>query len=206
MQHYQSLRSELRRALHPTYGTPYKVHLYDWNLAYDNARWYEIPGVEDKKEESFSQLFDGDAKTKWCSRIKARNLSEAKSVSDNSRSVWVAEFQTEAIVSPVGYTLVTASDNAVFSARRPRTWALYGRQTVNDAWKLLDKQETAATGGTPLPNALPHTNLTAKDYLLDPATASNMRYFRFEVLNTWDNDENSYMQLGELKLNFTTPW
>ena len=57
-----------------------------------------------------------------------------------------------------------------------------------------------------MPNALPHTNLTAKDYLLDPATASNMRYFRFEVLNTWDNDENSYMQLGELKLNFTTPW
>lgn len=124
---------------------------------------------------------------------------------DNSRSVWFAEFQTEAVVSPVSYTLVTANDNAVFSARRPRTWALYGRETGNEAWTLLDRQETAAAGGVPTANALPHTNLTAKDYQLNASTASNMRYFRFEVLNTWDNGENSYMQLGELKLNFTAP-
>ena len=47
--------------------------------------------------------------------------------------------------------------------------------------------------------------MTAKGYQLNASTASNMRYFRFEVLNTWDNGENSYMQLGELKLNFTAP-
>ena len=67
---------------------------------------------------------------------------------------------------------------------------------------MLDKQETAAAGGVPTANALPHTNMTAKEYQLNPASASNMHYFRFEVLNTWDNDENSYMQLGEFKLNW----
>ena len=96
-------------------------------------------------------------------------------------------------------------DDGQHRDHRPRTWALYGRETVNEAWTLLDRQETAAAGGVPTANALSHTNMTAKGYQLNASTASNMRYFRFEVLNTWDNGENSYMQLGELKLNFTAP-
>ena len=202
MNHIKDLRNWIWRTIHPAYGSPYKVHQWNWSINLDNGRWYEIPAIEDKVEESFSQIFDGDPATKWCCRIKTRNASEAKSVGDSNRSVWFAEFQTNAVVSPVSYTLVTANDNSVFSARRPRTWALYGRESVNDAWKLLDKQETAAAGGVPTANALPHTNMTAKEYQLNPASASNMHYFRFEVLNTWDNDENSYMQLGEFRLNW----
>lgn len=181
-----------------------------WNLSQSPVVYYTDVTVDYKSEELHTTkvwtrpvLSDKKA-TFWDYMKYAAKKSPFDGV-DNSRSVWFAEFQTEAVVSPVSYTLVTANDNAVFSARSPRTWALYGRETVNEAWTLLDRQETAAAGGVPTANALPHTNLTAKDYQLNASTAKNMRYFRFEVLNTWDNGENSYMQLGELKLNFTAP-
>lgn len=71
---------------------------------------------------------------------------------------------------------------------------------------MLDAEETAGSGGVPRSNALPMGNLQEKEYFFNGTRPDNFQYFRFEVFNTWNDDRDAHMQLGEFRFNYNTPW
>ena len=67
---------------------------------------------------------------------------------------------------------------------------------------MLDVEET--TSGSV--SALPQGNRQEKEYFFNRTEPKGMQYFRYEVLNTWEDYPSAHMQLGEFRFNYTTAW
>lgn len=150
----------------------------------------------DKLSESWPQLFDGDPSTKWCANKRARG----EFVHNMTKSIW-AEVKTNYAVSPTGYTLTTANDNAVFHSRRPRVWHVWGSTKGYD-WVLLAEESTSTSAGSPTEKALPHTSLTSVNYKFNKGEAKNFQYFLIEINDNWDSEDDSFIQLAEFQFTY----
>lgn len=167
-------------------------------------------------KETWTNLIDGDANTKWNSVMIDKILEDyfiRKCYSDQAKSAYYsgklchfAEFKTNYPITPWSYTLTTANNNASNHAGRPRTWVLLGKKKASDPWTMLDAEETAGSGGVPRNNALPMGNLKEKEYFFNGTRPDGFQYFRFEVINTWNDDDDAHMQLGEFRFNYYMPW
>lgn len=201
--HIKDIRDWSRHSLHPIYGTVLGAEheVGPFNYGYDL----------DNPTEAYSCLIDGDVNTKWCSQRdimkRAYNTriyqdSHQKSCyMKDKRKVWYIEFESHFPISPKGYTLVTANDNTSYSHRRPRTWAVFGKKNWGDSWTLLSDIE-CATNCVANSNLLPGGNFAPKSYGFNKAAAKDMKYFRFEVVNTWSDDDDEHMQLSEFRFDF----
>ena len=206
--HIKDIRDWALHSLHPLYGT---------TLAANHMVGYLSIGYDfDKSSEAYPNLIDGDVKTKWCSTrdimkravdtrcqfyMLGNYYDDSKYFSDR-RKVWYIEFESNFPISPKGYSLVTANDNTTYGHRCPRTWAVYGKRNFNDDWTLLTNVETAVAGGRPNSYALPGGNYAEKSYTFNKVNPKDMKYFRFEIANTWSDDDDNCMQLSEFRFNF----
>lgn len=48
--------------------------------------------------------------------------------------------------------------------------------------------------------------MNQKEYYFNRTEPKGMKYFRFEVLDTYENFPSSHMQLGEFRFGYTTAW
>ena len=162
---------------------------------------------------------DGDANTQWnpvmkdmyksfrdVHHIRRSYWNQSLSVYYSNQDCLFTEFKTNYPVTPCSYTLTTASNNASNPSGRPRTWVLLGKKKASDPWTMLDAEETAGALGIPKGNALPKGNLIEKEYFFNGTQPDGFQYFRFEVINTWNDDDNAHMQIGEFRFNYTLPW
>ncbi len=159
-----------------------------------------------------TNLIDGDVSTRWdviWSDVNAYNTkynrkswAEDRSVYNSSKKCLFVEFKTNFPVSPFNYTLTTASNNSSNPNGRPKNWVLLGKKAESDPWTVLDVRET--TSGSV--SALPQGNLQEKEYFFNRTEPKGMKFFRFEVLDTYDNHSFCHMQLGEFRFGYTTSW
>ena len=107
-------------------------------------------------------------------------------------------------VYAIGKSLETGKWSEAFSTgiTMGKTVANLCGMTNDGKWKLIDKKDNA--DGTVYD--LPKTNLAEKTYLInyDAGLCPQFIRYRFEVSATYCSDESSYMQLGELRLNYDT--
>lgn len=99
-------------------------------------------------------------------------------------------------------TGITACNNSSNPDGRPKNWALLGKKAESDPWTVLDVRETTSGSVT----ALPQGNLQEKEYYFSRTEPKGMKYFRFEVLDTYENFPSSHLQLGEFRFGYTTAW
>lgn len=48
--------------------------------------------------------------------------------------------------------------------------------------------------------------MNQKEYYFNRTEPKGMKFFRFEVLDTYENFPSSHMQLGEFRFGYTTAW
>ncbi|MCR5153491.1 MAG: CotH kinase family protein [Lachnospiraceae bacterium] len=103
-----------------------------------NQKWItsDTPGYGTENE---TMLFDNDTSTKYCSWAM------------DPYTVYF-EFTEPAVVTD--YVLFTGNDTADHPERNPESWTLYGRNSRNDKWEIIDYvfdgtgMETASRTGT----------------------------------------------------------
>lgn len=189
-------------------------HIQTWTRRTLQSNEHGSSNFYGDPKNAWVNLIDGDINTKWSSQIGERSANdfvqrywvEAESFCWKDKHCLFAEFKTNYPISPLSYTLVTSADNASNHSGRPRTWALLGKKTAGGSWVVLDKEETATTGGTPNNNALPQESLKEKDFFFNGTHPDGFQYFRLEILNTWNDDINSFMNIGEFRFNYYLPW
>ena len=131
---------------------------------------------------SYSKLMDGYPLQKW------------QGNAGGNLPLWVL-FNASEPIYVNGATLYTAEDNASWTGRNPRRWALYGSTTdlAQDAsdWKLI--QEVYST-------KMPDANAVPVEFRFNPSQTA-YQYFKLVVKET---EGAYYMQLGELVLDYST--
>ena len=141
-----------------------------------------ITGTEGGSGESYENLFDGDAETKWC-------------VTDFESFAFVGFEMSEAItVSAVRIT--TAADHSSYPERSPVTWYLYGMASEEDiedaeSWVML-----ASTTGASL-IVTEAEDCKSYDYTIGEMTKTAYQYFVFLVTEV---ESGNVMQFSELEL------
>ena len=189
MAHYADVYKWTRRTLQGVVGSQLR---YDGGDMFSRG-WNEL-------SESWPCLIDGNPNTKFCAR-KWTKKTFGTWGSHMKSSIW-AKFKTNYAVSPTGYTLTTADDNAVFHSRRPRVWYVYGKKNDGDPWVLLAEESTSTSDGRPTEKALPHTSLTSVNYKFNKYMPKDFQYFTFEITDNWDSEESSFIQLAEFQFTY----
>ena len=150
--------------------------------AADTVTFTVITGAPDGFDnEGYDNLLDGATNTKWCCNF------------DGSASVVIKASQ---LVMITGYSIATGNDSLYESGRNPVAWTLSGCNDYDEAyksgtWVVLD---TITDGG------LPAANETYTDFEIQDA-AGKYQYFKLNITQVKDG---SLMQIGELKLEYTT--
>ena len=129
--------------------------------------------------ENFKKLFDGKESnsSKWCCWF--------------SSSAYVI-FEASKAGVPVGYTITTGNDNAIWGGRNPLSWKLYGNNEGKDgAWVLIDAVENDTK--------LKDENNTSYDFTCKCSTS--YQYFKWEISAI---HSGRTLQVGEFKLKLQT--
>ena len=129
--------------------------------------------------ENFKKLFDGKESnsSKWCCWF--------------SGSAYVI-FEASKAGVPVGYTITTGNDNAIWGGRNPLSWKLYGNNEGKDgAWVLIDAVENDTK--------LKDENNTSYDFTCKCSTS--YQYFKWEISAI---HSGRTLQVGEFKLKLQT--
>ena len=129
--------------------------------------------------ENFKKLFDGKESnsSKWCCWF--------------SSSAYVI-FEASKAGVPVGYTITTGNDNAIWGGRNPLSWKLYGNNEGKDgAWVLIDAVENDTK--------LKDENNTSYDFTCKCSTS--YQYFKWEISAIHSGHT---LQVGEFKLKLKT--
>ena len=129
--------------------------------------------------ENFKKLFDGKESnsSKWCCWF--------------SSSAYVI-FEASKAGVPVGYTITTGNDNAIWGGRNPLSWKLYGNNEGKDgAWVLIDAVENDTK--------LKDENNTSYDFTCKCSTS--YQYFKWEISAI---HSGRTLQVGEFELKLNT--
>ena len=129
--------------------------------------------------ENFKKLFDGKESnsSKWCCWF--------------SGSAYVI-FKASKAGVPVGYTITTGNDNAIWGGRNPLSWKLYGNNEGKDgAWELIDEVSDD--------KVLKDKNYTSYDFTCKCSTS--YQYFKWEISAI---HSGRTLQVGEFKLKLQT--
>lgn len=126
----------------------------------ENERWTKyvatIGTAGVSTTEDYPKLLDNNTSTKWC-------------VIDFKGTVYI-EFDATSPIKPIGYVLTTGNDTQENPGRNPRSWAIKGRNDINDNWTILATIENGE---------MPDRGYASKTFALSTSTA--YRYYRFEV-------------------------
>ena len=129
--------------------------------------------------ENFKKLFDGKESnsSKWCCWF--------------SGSAYVI-FKASKAGVPVGYTITTGNDNAIWGGRNPLSWKLYGNNEGKDgAWELIDEVSDD--------KVLKDKNYTSYEFTCKCSTS--YQYFKWEISAI---HSGRTLQVGEFKLKLQT--
>lgn len=137
-----------------------------------NISLFGISGTNGMTNEGYGNLFDGKTQTKYC-------------VNPESGKVAVT-FKANAPQFVSGYSLTTANDNATTGGRIPDGWTIYGSQSRNGDWVVLDR--------------VTDTDMEAKnftEYTYSMSNPGTYEYFKIEF------DTDHMIQFSELKFSET---
>ncbi len=132
------------------------------------------------ENEGCDNLFDYDVNTKWC----VNPFEEAY-------VIW----ETNDMIKPNGYIIVTANDNATYKGRNPSVWTLYGSYAVSppartsNSWEKIDRVEDRTV--------LTDTNYT--EHYFDVSGSPAYDYFKLEIEAV---QSGSVMQIAEFALQY----
>ena len=143
-------------------------------------------GTRNSTVQGFSKLIDGDIYTKWCTKVTSNPDNETP------KCYWV-EFHSNIPFYVDKYTLTTGDDTATHPQRNPKTWQLCGKLDISDKWTIIANVEN-------------NDVLEAKNnesYTFDVDVKGTWQYFRFLILETQGDDQNT-MQLSELSFSSQT--
>ena len=136
--------------------------------------------------EGYTKLVDNDKDTKWC------RLQEAT----YQNSPVYCQFQSDELITPVGYVLTTGGDTGNRPGRNPKSWKIEA-STDNSNWVTLEELTCDDN------NRLPSANTEDKTYYFQTSNSAAYQYFKFTVTDIWataaeDNDWR-VMQLAEFQ-------
>jgi len=135
-------------------------------------------GVAGFGNENFTNLLDGDDRTKWCS---------------GNGDYWIT-FRTSEPIMPTYYRLVTGNDTGSNPGRNWKSWKIYGANfdhetdcvRESDRWVLIDEKTNVGT------DQLPAANYAEAFLYLSNPPVSPYEYFKIEI-----SDPTGLMQMGE---------
>ena len=147
----------------------------------ESVTFTALAGAPDgmSEAENFKKLFDGKESnsSKWCCWF--------------SGSAYVI-FKASKAGVPVGYTITTGNDNAIWGGRNPLSWKLYGNNEGKDgAWELIDEVSDD--------KVLKDKNYTSYDFTCKCSTS--YQYFKWEISAI---HSGRTLQVGEFKLKLQT--
>ena len=147
----------------------------------ESVTFTALAGAPDgmSEAENFKKLFDGKESnsSKWCCWF--------------SGSAYVI-FKASKAGVPVGYTITTGNDNAIWGGRNPLSWKLYGNNEGKDgAWELIDEVSDD--------KVLKDKNYTSYDFTCKCSTS--YQYFKWEISAIHGGD---ILQVGEFELKLQT--
>ena len=121
--------------------------------------------------EGYACLVDDDPRTKWC----VTSLNNC-----------YIEFQTASAFVPTGYVMTTASDNADYNKRRPKSWTIKAKANSGDGWTII---------ATVNNSNVDTRNCRDTEFTLSN-TSTAYRYFRLEISAV---QSGSKFQLAEFR-------
>jgi Spore coat assembly protein len=139
---------------------------FDGKLTLDSA---DSPGYDNENPDN---LFDSDASTKYCYQLD--NGYENDIVFTASKAFTVK-----------AYVLRTANDTEAYTDRNPDKWVLYGRNSENEDWVVIDSVDDGE-------NQLDAVNYTCFGFTVD--NPISYKYYRLWIKN------DGTMQLSDLIL------
>ena len=147
----------------------------------ESVTFTALAGAPDgmSEAENFKKLFDGKESnsSKWCCWF--------------SGSAYVI-FKASKAGVPVGYTITTGNDNAIWGGRNPLSWKLYGNNEGKDgAWELIDEVSDD--------KVLKDKNYTSYEFTCKCSTS--YQYFKWEISAI---HSGRTLQVGEFKLKLQT--
>lgn len=130
--------------------------------------------------ENADSLFDRNSGTKWCTAAVSPYVI----------------FETSQPVSPTGYYIVTGNDNSQYSGRNPRSWTLYGCNSISipnkdyTGWNKI----SSVTDDTVLKDVNHH------QYYFDiPYDIPEYKYYMLSI----DERNSNTMQISEFFINYS---
>lgn len=135
-------------------------------------------GVAGFGNENFTNLIDGDDRTKWCS---------------GNGDYWIT-FRTSEPIMPTYYRLVTGNDTGNNPGRNWKSWKIYGANfdhetdcvRESDRWVLIDEKTNVTA------EQLPAANYAEAYLYMSNPPATPFEYFKIEI-----SDPTGLMQMGE---------
>lgn len=113
-----------------------------------------LSGPAGMAAETYNLLFDGDVRSKLCTRDIAEPIT----------------FKYDSAIHLLSYSLVNANDDASYPERTPLAWKLYGSHDGSQ-WDLIDSQELTETD---------NTNYQERNFKL--SKEAEYSYFKFEPI------------------------
>ena len=142
----------------------------------DNVDLWNVIGHDGATQrQGPSAIFDTLAKTKWCVAVK---------IGDHIRNV---QWAMKEPVTVYEYSLVTSNDA---KNRDPWAWTLYGYNSLNEEWMILDVVNES--------NLPEERGVTTEPFVID--NPGEYQYFKFEITDNRGHLNDLYYQVSDLNL------
>ncbi len=159
-----------------------------WAKGPDDLQFiYGTPGIVDEAagiNQGPEMLLDGNVETKWCNHV-----GEHWSQTDGKCYI---DFKTSDQMIPTRYSYTTGGDSYSYQGRIPREWKLFGRNSEDEPWTVIDSVNKDQGNG----------NYERFEYSIPNDTLAAYQYYRFEVVLL---KAGTTFQLSEFELFLIPP-